>query len=148
MIWKTVQEILDLESFKSNVILQIKNKSCECISDPNEISNELNSYFSNVGLNLAKNMPDITTYKPPNIKPSIKLFFPNISANYITLCFSNMNDNKSVPCDSVPIKYSKMSNFIIVPILSYLINLCVNQGCFFNYSKVAQVIPIFKFGKN
>ena len=46
VIWKTVQEILDLKSFKSNIILQIKNKSGECISDPNEISNELNSYFS------------------------------------------------------------------------------------------------------
>ena len=62
VIWKAVQEILDLKSNKSNVISQIKNKSDECISDPNEISNKLNSYFSNVGLNLAKNMPDIITY--------------------------------------------------------------------------------------
>ena len=60
VIWKAVQEILDLKSNKSNVISQIKNKSDECISDPNEISNKLNSYFSNVGLNLAKTMPDIT----------------------------------------------------------------------------------------
>ena len=78
-----MHEILDLKSFKSNVILQIKNKSGKCISDPNKISNELNSYFSNVGLNLAKNMPDIATYKPPNIKPPIKSFFlPNIYTDY------------------------------------------------------------------
>ena len=53
-----------------------------------------------------------------------------------------MNDNKSAACDSVPIKYLKMANLIIAPILSYFINLCINQGCFFNYIKIAQVIPI------
>ena len=94
-------------------------------------------------------MPDVATYKPPNIKPPIKLFFlSNVYTDYITLCFSNMNDNILVPCDSVFIKYLKMANLIITPILSYLINLCINQGCFFNYLKIAQVIPIFKFGKN
>ena len=88
MIWKAVQEILDLKLNKSNVISQIKNKSDECISDPNKIFNKLNSYFFNVGLNLAKNVPDITTYKPPNIKLPIKSFFlSNISADYITLFF-------------------------------------------------------------
>ena len=64
------------------------------------------------------------------------------------LRISNITDIKSVPCDSVLIKYFKTANFIIAPILSYLINPCINQGCFSNYLKIAQVIPIFKSGSN
>ena len=55
-----------------------------------------------------------------------------------------MNDNKSVPCDNVPIKY--LANLIIALIL--LNKTLCKQGCFFNYIKIAQVIPMFKFGKN
>ena len=94
-------------------------------------------------------MPDFTTYKPPNIKPSIKSFFlPNISANYMTLCFSNMNDNKSVPRDSVPIKYLKMSNLIIAPILSYLINLCVIKVVFLTIQKSLKLYQFLSLVKN
>ena len=50
-------------------------------------------------------MLDITNHNPPNIKLSIKFFYLfNTSANYVILCILNMNNNKSVSCDKVPIK--------------------------------------------
>ena len=125
--------------------MQIKNKSNECISDPNEIFNELNSYFSNVGLNLPRTMSGITTCKPPNIKPPIKLFFLNISTDYMILCILNMNDNKSV---AFTMFLSNTSKCPILLLLSYLINLCINLVCFPSYLKIAQAIPIFKSGEN
>ena len=67
-----------------------------------------------------------------------------------------MNDSKSVPSDSIPIKYIKMANIIIAPVLCNLINCCIDQRCFLklflnflfpNHLKIAQIIPIYKSGK-
>ena len=60
-----------------------------------------------------------------------------------------MNENKSGPCDSIPIKYMyiKMANIISAPVLCNLINCCIDQECFPNHLKIAQIIPIYKSGK-
>ena len=58
-----------------------------------------------------------------------------------------MNDSKSVPYDSIPIKYIKMANIIIAPVLCNLINCCIDQGCFANHLKIAQIISIYILSK-
>ena len=40
-----------------------------------------------------------------------------------------------------------MANIIITPVLCNLINCCIDQGCFPNHLKIAQIIPICKSGK-
>ena len=83
-------------------------------------------------------MPDITNHNPPNIKcPFI------LSTDYVILCVSNMNDNKSVSCDNASIKCFKMAVLIIATALYNLINICIDQGCFPNYlSKIAKMIAM------
>ena len=40
-----------------------------------------------------------------------------------------------------------MANIIIAPVLCKLINCCIDQGCFPNHLKIAQIIPVYKSGK-
>ena len=115
----------------------------------NEFTNELNNFFSSIGANLATNIPsDNSNCIYNTVKPPLTSFYlPNISTEFIVSTISNMNDSKSVPCDSIPIKYIKMTNIIIAPVLCNLINCCIGKGCFPNHLKIAQIIPIYKLDK-
>ena len=117
--------------------------------DPTEVANELNNFFSSIGANLTTNIPsDNSNCIYNTIKPPLTSFYQlNISTEFIVSTISNMNDSKSVPCDSIPIKYIKMANIIIAPVLCNLINCCIDQGCFPKHFKIAQIIPIYKSGK-
>ena len=148
-IWKTVREIINVKPYSKNAISHITNSNGDCVTDPNEIPNELNNFFCSIGTSLATNISsDNSNCIYNTIKPPLTSFYlPNISTEFIVSTISNMNDSKLVPCDSIPIKYIKMANIIIAPVLCKLINCCIDQGCFPNHLKIAQIIPIYKSGK-
>ena len=129
--------------------MHITNSNGDCVTDPNEIANELNNFFSSIGANLATNiLSDNSNCIYNTIKPPLTSFYLlNISTELIVSTISNINDSKSVPCDSIPIKYIKMANIIIAFVLCNLINCCIDQGCFSNHLKIAQIITIYKSGK-
>ena len=115
--------------------MHITNSNGDCVTDPNEIATELNNFFSSIGANLATNIPsDNSNCIYNTIKPPLTSFYlQNISTEFIVSTISHMNDSKLVPCDSIPIKYIKMANIVIAPVLCNLINCCTDQGYFPNH---------------
>ena len=85
--------------------MHIANSNDNCVTDPNEIANELNNFFSSIGANLATNIPsDNSNCIYNTIKPPLtSLYLLNISTEFIVSTISNMNDSKLVSCDSIPI---------------------------------------------
>ena len=148
-ISKTVREIINVKPYSRNAITHITNVNGDCVTDPNEIANELNNFFFTIGANLATNIPSDNSNCIYNIiKPLLTSFYLlNISTKFIVSTISNMNDSKSVPYDSIPIKYIKMANIIIAPVLCNLINCCIGQGCFANHLKIALIISIYILNK-
>ena len=143
------KRIINVKPYSKNAISHITNSNGDCVTGSNEIANELNNFFSSIGTNLATNIPsDNSNCVYNTINPPLTSFYlPNISTEFIVSTISNTNDSKSVPFDSIPIKYIKMANIIIAPVLCNLINCCIDQGCFPNHLKISQIIPIYKSGK-
>ena len=119
---------LIIKPYSKNAISHITNSNGDCVTDPNEIANELNNFFSSIDTNLATNIPsDNSNCIYNTIKPPLIFFYlPNISIEFIVSTISNMNNRKLVPCDSIPIKYIKMANIVVASVLCNLINCCID----------------------
>ena len=86
-----------------------------------------------------------------NAKPSITVnSFPNLSyfnpitSNKIILELQSMNSHKSTPKNCTPIKFFKMTSFIITLISTELFNRCVPAGFFLDILKAARITLDFK----
>ena len=84
-IWKTVIEIINVKPYSKNAISHITNSNDDFVTDPNEITNKLNNFFSIIGANLATNIPsDNSNCIYNTIKPPLTSFYlPNISTEFI-----------------------------------------------------------------
>jgi len=112
--------------------------SCE---DPKQISIEFNNYFANVGLRLASK---ISTPPSQNMhqkfRSSSRSFFINpVVEEEIIEKINKLNANKSIKTNEIPIKFLKIAKAVIAPILTKLINCCIEQGIFPDVLKTAQI---------
>ena len=116
------------------------------IVDPTKISDAFNSYFSNVAIKLANDIPFTNTDPLQNVPFIPNSFFcspssPNEIYNIINSFNNNGSDLASIPT----FIYKYISNIISKPI-SDLVNLSFEQGIFPDILKYARVIPLFKKG--
>ena len=118
------------------------------ISDSGDISNKFNSYFSNVGKNIANQMNsgprDHIKYLSGNYRSSF--YFSPVSTSQVFNCIYNLK-NKKCGLFSIPVRVLKHINCIIAPVIASIINKSIEQGVFPDSLKVACVIPLFKSGE-
>jgi hypothetical protein len=116
-------------------------------TNPSQIANEFNDFFSKIGNKIANSIPpssvDPLSYVPdyPNVPPLS--FNPTGSSQIIDLLKSF--DNKPTPdLDGISVKLLKfVSQKIAVP-LSHIFNLSMSHGIFPDKFKVARVVPVYK----
>ena len=149
-IWQGIKSIVNIKTknYESPTCLIKENKS---ITDPTDISNEFNNYFSNV----ADVILDKRRY---NGKKSYAEFLTDPSPNYINDVFNptdeievkniiiKMKLNKSCGPTSIPTKILKLIKLEISKPLAEIINLSFNTGIHPEKLKVAEVKPLFKKG--
>ena len=116
------------------------------MTDPKEIVNEMNNYFSNVGVNLAKTLKHskstFDTYMPPDQINS--MFCPEIKCNEILIEINKLNPRKSSGPDNIgPSLLIEFATSFVKP-LFYLYNLSISTGIMPSKLKIAKVIPIYK----
>ena len=58
-----------------------------------------------------------------------------------------LDNSKCNDTYDISVKIIKLSKFIIIPKLCYLINYCINKGVFPNVLKIAKVLPMYKGGE-
>lgn len=114
--------------------------------------NKVNSYFVNVGRNLANDI------KPPNYCPPLsQKYLPKTSiSNSLGIISTNesqvlniiqgLRGNCATGCDGIPAKLIKDSRLILAPSIAHICNLSFESGVFPNAFKKALVSPIFKSG--
>ena len=151
LLWKTINDITKFKNKQQESIKEIVNDENKTITDPVEMANTFNTYFSTIGSKLASKIdkPSNNCHYSCNSYISNKMtsFFLNPITMYdIVKHINNLNPVKSSgPC-KIPIKYIKMSMNIIAPLLAKLYNQCIIEGTFPSILKIAQVVPIFKNG--
>ena len=130
----------------SKCIDEIKDENCDLKSDPIEIANIFNTFFSKIAMDLKINIP------PNNFQHKISrtensMFFPPISVLEIKKTIQNLKNSKAKDIYNISTDIIKCCAEIIAEPLCELFQCCVDQGVFPSKLKISKTIPIFKKGQ-
>lgn len=127
--------------------------SSSITTDPEDVANKFNNYFSNLASNLNKNQKDsngkpagqILIESKPKSKDTMCLF--HTSHTEIFTIIGHMKNKTSTDIDTIPCKVLKLCSKHISTPLAYLINNSLEEGVFPTRLKQAKIVPIHKSGK-
>ena len=143
--WRIINNILKPNHTNNNNIkkLIINDKTYE---DNKEISNEFNTFFTNIGKNIAESLPnegDHNVYMRGDYPNSF--YFTPVNFIDVDIVIASLK-NKTFGIDTIPVKMLKVIRTTISPILAKLVNFSLSSGEFPKSLKTARVTPIFKGG--
>ena len=147
-IKSTWREINNLLGKTKKVLPDHFRDDDQLISNPVDISNSFNSYFTNIGVSLASNInPTHTLFSAYLHNPNSSSFFLPPTNPFEVMQIGRMLKNTSTyGSDGIVSSVVKaVISFISRP-LAYIFNLSFLTGSVPSHLKVAKVIPIFKSG--
>ena len=144
--WKTINEILTKNQTKHKLPTVFKENGTD-ITDNRNIANKYNSFFTNVGQKIAKDIQydgnkNYSYYLNKQINSTFT--FKNIDEIIIKKTINNLPTKNSCGYDDISSKLLKVIAPVIIKPLSLLINRVLNTGIFPDKLKIAKVIPIYK----
>src|SRR3989442_8638181 len=144
--WKLINSLLNKSHADSrSKIFNIDNVYTE---DKNTIVNAFNKYFTELGPNLAKNIPSAKSSLVTNVTRQVRdsiVITPTDSIE-IKNIISDMKLTSSCGVDHIPVAVLKPIKTKISPILAILINHSIANSSFLDALKIAKVTPILKQG--
>jgi hypothetical protein len=141
--WKIVNEIIGKKKTNAMQKSVFKADGLE-ISDPTEIANRFCEYFTNIGINQAKQIQRSSVSHKEFLPNSI--FLNPVDESEIIQIAKTFDASKAAGYDRIPMSVIKQSiNLISIPI-AHIMNLSINHGIVPNEMKIARVIPLFKSG--
>ena len=145
--------------YLNEIINKTKNKPKVCsvftyenhdITDPGEIANKFCQYFSNIGPNLAKNIPTSQSTFPESYLTqqflSTLFLDPVSSENEVIEITNGLQTGKAAGYDNIPMLLIQTTIEVIAKPLSHIINLSFRSGTVPDQMKISRVIPLFKSG--
>ena len=119
------------------------------ISDPTEISDRFCHYFTNIGLNLNRNLPkDLDMHSPCKYLAGVfcnSFFLSPVCESEVRNVVKSFKPGKASGFDNIPMSIIKQSIDLISSPLMHIINLSFAQGIVPDQIKIARVIPVFKY---
>ena len=147
-VWNGVKDIVHFKSKTSQKMIKMVQNDVE-ITDPKLVANAFNNYFANVGVNLARLIPDFSKSSLGYLKnPSCKSFplFP-VTPVEIENEISHLKFDKATGQYSIPVNILKILKSVISVTLATLFNISLSTGLVpskFKVANAANVIPIQK----
>ena len=147
-IWQGIKQIINIKNklYDSPVCITEKNK---VITDPSEVANSFNNYFSNVAQNILTERKydgdgDFQKFLPHSQPNSIAI--DPVDGDEILSIINKINLNKAYGPASFPSDILHLIKNIISKPLSWIANICFSTGVHPDKLKLAKVIPIYKKG--
>lgn len=146
--WKEINSVLN--KHKSSKTIKSIISDGKLISNPDEIADCFNGYFTNIGPNLASKIlhthtsSSYTDYLTNPNKNSI--FFTPVNKYEIIEVVNNLQNKKTSGHDSINMFIIKSSITAICDPLVHIINTSFMTGVVPSQLKIAKVIPVFKKG--
>ena len=145
--WKTINNLLGRQS-KSTTVNELKlNESS--LTNPKDIAEGFNDYFSNIGTNLASKIGtsncNFETYVE-KAKSEFTAFQP-VTVNLVYQLLSGLSAKKATGVDKISSKIIKIASPSISDSLTHIFNQSITLSLFPDEWKTARVIPIYKSGK-
>lgn len=141
--WQVINK--SKHSLPQEPILSIKNNN-RTFSDPLDIANEFNQYYIEVIENNIKtknNKPNNTFHLKDN-PSSQSLFMLPVTCDDIIKIISSLKNTSTVGYDNISTKVIKEVKYIIAPLLTHIINLCISEGIFPTSLKKVIIKPLYK----
>ena len=115
-------------------------------SEPKDISNAFNNYFSTIGQKLNSNFPndnsDFKRYMKYNSVHSI--YMHPVDRCEVINEISKLDKNKSSGPDDIPPKVIKHASEHIAEVLTHIYNTSITQGVYPDLLKISEVIALYK----
>lgn len=146
--WNVLNQILNRHNkTKQSTTININDSP---ITDPSVIANHFNSYFVNVGPNLASKIPPTNSsfqyYLNRATSPKDSFFVIPTDKDEILTLLKSLKSNTSSGYDDIkPDVIKFVSDHIAAP-LAHIFNLSLSSGTVPTKLKIAKVVPIFKKG--
>ena len=146
--WKSINEVLSKKGNKNTSPTSLNVNGNE-ITNTSEITNMFNTFFTNIGNELANKInysgtKDFTYYL--RNRQNQKFTLNEVNEQTVTRIIENLPAKNSCGYDDISsIFLKRITTFIIKP-LTIVINQVLNNGIFPDKLKIAKVVPIFKSG--
>ena len=136
-----------VKHFESNLPTEIKTETNEKINCIDQIAENFNDFFVNVGKNLAEKIDQSSTNFESylNVHDSKMIEF-ELSMDELEKAFKTLKSNKSEGLDEINVNIVRsVFDIIKTPLLS-IFNLSLKEGIFPKSLKYARVVPVYKNG--
>ena len=144
--WKIIKEVINKSNTTPTAISKF-NINDKDVTNPKEISDHFNSFFTNIGKNLANKIPNCMEnplqYMQNTNKDTIVL--NEVTDNEIINIIKLLNNSAPGP-DGIDSKVVKSSYISFIRPLRHVFNLSISKGVFPNELKLAYVTPVYKSG--
>ena len=142
-LWQIIKDLIGTKTKDTSNTFINEGKE---ITDPEQISNIFNSYFVNIGPNLASKIDDTQDdFKKYLGQPFHESLVLRPTSNQEILnIVQSLKSSASTGYDGISVNLlKKIIHFIAEPVL-YIFNLSITSGACPDSLKIAKVIPIFK----
>ena len=142
--WDLIKKLMGCK--KNSTYISEMEFNDQIVTDQGEIVEKLNHYFTNIALNLDRNLPDSQDDPAAQIDSNLKTFylFP-VAPQECLRVIKNLKITKS-DINHIPVKIFKLVAPYLIEPLCKLINLSFSTGVFPKLFKIARITPIFKSG--
>ena len=143
-LWEVINDIKGKNDKDHVSVFYNKNEE---LTNPKDISDSFNTYFTNIGPNLASkikqdNNINFATFLPPNFNKS--LFLTPTDEEEIFKIVRCLKTSRSSGHDGLSVHLLKRIVIHIATPLAYIFNLSITTGICPSSFKTAKVIPVFK----
>lgn len=150
-LWNTIKDSVNSSNKNNNDIDSILCANGKKSKNPNDIANEFNTFFNNVGKNLAndiirENIAIETDHDTTTNQSTSTIFLYPTTTNEIQNAIYSLKNSKSSGTDSITVESLKLSRENIAIPLQHICNLIFKTGIFPDKLKVSLIIPIHKAG--
>ena len=145
--WSLLNEALNRKSKKNSHIDSI-NLYNSSITDSEKIADEFNRFFTNIGQEIAENIPN-TCVQPEEYlqEPTCESFsFDRLNSIMVEELINSLD---SKPCKDIYEISTSLIRFVSKEIscpLAHIFNLSLDQGTFPDALKISRTVPVFKSG--
>ena len=148
--WKILNEVINKRKNKPTYP-EYFIKYNKRISKKDDIANGFNNFFTNVGSNLAKNIPlpknDTTIYDYLEENIEHTMFLDPVDDLEIIRTVQNCKNKTSTDFSDISMSLLKKVISKIVKPFAHICNVSFQTGVFPNKMKIAKVIPLYKSGE-
>ena len=146
--WKVLSDLMGKKSAVTEISELVTSSSENGLSNAKDIADHFNKHFTQIGPDLAANLPASTTNPEDYLRRHSTTFqLSEIRSSSVLKLLLKLDVSKATGLDQISNKILKLAGPVICNQLTDLFNLSVKSGVFPNDWKLAKVSPIHKTGE-